>query len=91
MLILNGTLQRAKKLYMDFSKITVFPVSFFPICCKLAMAGYGRVLTMNFSSPDSDFLLDSLKLLGFSGFLFSETFKALWGGGAAGPLRIEVL
>ena len=42
------------------------------------MAGYGRVLTMNFSSPDSEFLLDSLKLLGFSGFLFSETFKALW-------------
>ena len=45
------------------------------------MAGYGRVLTMNFSSPDSEFLLDSLKLLGFSGFLFSETFKALGGGG----------
>ena len=82
MLILDGTLERAKKLYMDFSKITVFPMSFFPLCCKLVVAGYGRVLTMNFSSPDSEFLLDSLKLLGFSGFLFSETFKALCRGGA---------
>ena len=40
------------------------------------MAGYS-ILKTNFSSPDSEFLLDNLKLLGFSGFQFSETFKAL--------------
>ena len=36
---------------------------------------------MNFSCPDSKFLLDDQKVLGFCGVLYSETFKALWGRG----------
>ena len=41
------------------------------------MPRYGKVLTTNFSSTDSEFLLDNLKVLGSGGFLFTETFKAL--------------
>ena len=59
-LILDGTLERAKKLYMDFSKITVFPMSFFPLCCKLAMAGSWQqilvVQIVNFCWIASNFL-----------------------------------
>ena len=33
---------------------------------------------MNFSCPDSEFLVGIFKILVFCGFLFSVAFKALW-------------
>ena len=39
MLILDGTLERAKKLHMDFFfKLQFLQCHIFPLCCKLAMA-----------------------------------------------------
>ena len=56
------------------------------------MAGYGRVLTTNFSSTDSEFLLDNLKLLGSGGFLFTVGGHPLCGSKGPGddpyPLHI---
>ena len=44
------------------------------------MPRYGKVLTTNLSCSDSELWLGTLKLLGSGGFLFTETFKALWVG-----------
>ena len=74
------TFERAKKISHKFLKIYSFSSVFPPLCCNLAMPRYGKVLTTNLSCSDSELWLGTLKLLGSGGFLFTETFKALWPG-----------
>ena len=63
--------ERAKKFHIIFQNMQFFQ------CSSLLETSHGRVLTTNFSSTDSQFLLNNLKLLGSVDFYLLTPSKLL--------------